>query len=360
MFLNSTTDLEQAQSALECFIQEHFSAQKERFNYGDWFEPLYFDLCEFTGRKGKRIRPLMLMLSYRAFQGKKSLSDPSLLRSATALELLHTFVLMHDDVIDRSEKRRGLPTFHKLCAGRLVISEDRDRIGENIAMVMGDMVFAIAIQTLHEADFCPEVRDRVMSQFLQYTVDTGSGEILDILLGCQDVARVKLEQIEEMYHLKTTRYTFEAPCVMGALLAGAGEEKLEAIRRITRPLGLAFQIQNDLMEYKSLDPSGPLCSADLLEGKKTLLLKQAFVALDEVERSFLQMCLSSVARRESALLKIKELIDKSGAVALLQSRCEQLFLESEAAIDSGVFSPEESTSLRGSLAIVRQQVRQVA
>jgi geranylgeranyl diphosphate synthase, type I len=359
MSLKSTTDLEQAQSALERFIQEHFSGQKERFNYGEWFEPLYFDLCEFTGRKGKRIRPLMLMLSYRAFNGRLSLTDHSLLRSATALELLHTFVLMHDDVIDRSEKRRGLPTFHKLCAGRLSVSEDRARIGENIAMVMGDMVFAIAIQTLHEADFSPEIRDTVMSQFLQYTVDTGSGEILDILLGCQDVARVKLEQIEEMYHLKTTRYTFEAPCIMGALLAGAGPEKLEAIRRITRPLGLAFQIQNDLMEYKALDPSEPLCSADLLEGKKTLLLKQAFLSLDEVERSFLQMCLSSMAKRESALLKIKELIDKSGAVEMLQQRCEGLFQDSEAEIGSEVFTLEESAALRMVLATVRQQVKQV-
>jgi RNase P/RNase MRP subunit POP5 len=72
------------------------------------------------------------------------------------------------------------------------------------------------------------------------------------------------------------------------------------------------------------------------------------------------MCLSTTARRESALLKIKELIDKSGAVALLQQRCEVLFGESESAITSDVFTTEESTALRGVLATVRQQVRQVA
>ncbi|NJK91544.1 MAG: polyprenyl synthetase family protein [Blastochloris sp.] len=357
---NTLRDLEQAHSALERFIQEHFSRQKERFHYGDWFEPLYFDLCEYTGRKGKRIRPLMLMLSYRAFQGDRALTDPSLLRCATALELLHTFVLMHDDVIDRSEKRRGLPTFHKLCAGRLAISEDRDRIGENIAMVMGDIVYAMAIQTLHESDFPPAIKDRVMSEFLQYTVDTGSGEILDILLGCQDVARVKQEQIEEMYHLKTTRYTFEAPCLMGALLAGATAEKLEGLKAITTPLGLAFQIQNDLIEYKAMNPLEPQGSCDLLEGKKTLLLKEAFLALDDVERSFLQMCLSSMAKRESALLKIQELVDKSGAVQLLEQRCGQLFAKSESMIDTGIFSAVEAESLHGLLATVRQQVRQVA
>jgi len=360
MLFSSNKDLEQAQAALEYFIQEHFSQQKERFKYGEWFEPLYFDFCEFVGRKGKRIRPIMLMLCYRAFQGKRPLTDPSLLRSALALELLHTFVLMHDDVIDRSEKRRGLPTFHKLCASRLVVSEDRERIGENIAMVMGDIVYALAIQTLHEADFEPELRARLMSKFLDYTVDTGSGEILDILLGCQDITRVNAQQIEEMYHLKTTRYTFEAPCLMGALLAGASEEKLQAIREITRPLGLAFQIQNDLVEYKALNPMEPLCSADLLEGKKTMLLQQAFLTLNEVEKSFLQMCLSSMSKRESALLKIKELIDKSGAVTFLKNRCEELFAESAQAIESNAFTSEESEALRAALDVVRQQVKQVA
>lgn len=354
------TDLEQAQNALERFIQEHFSTQKERLQYGDWFDSLYFDLCEFTGRKSKRIRPLLLMLSYQAFQGKLALNDPSLLRSATALELLHTFVLMHDDVIDRSEKRRGLPTFHKLCSARLAVSEDRERIGENIAMVMGDIVFAMAVQTLHEADFSPELRDRVMSHFLSYTIDTGSGEILDILLGCQDVTRVKAEQIEDMYQLKTTRYTFEAPCVIGAVLAGASEEKILALRQITNPLGLAFQIQNDLAEFKALNPLEPHCSVDLLEGKKTMLLKEAFLSLDEVEKSFLQMCLSSVSKRESALIKIQELIDKSGAVKKLQLRCEQLFEESEKAIFADAFTAEESAALATALLVVKQQVKQTA
>lgn len=354
------SDLEQAQNALECFIQDHFSKQKERFNYGEWFDSLYFDLCEFTGRKSKRIRPLMLMLSYQAFQGKLSLHDPSLLRSATALELLHTFVLMHDDVIDRSEKRRGLPTFHKLCSARLSVSEDRERIGENIAMVMGDIVFAMAVQTLHEADFSPDLRHRVMNHFLSYTIDTGSGEILDILLGCQDVTRVKADQIEDMYQLKTTRYTFEAPCVIGALLAGASEEKILALRLVTNPLGLAFQIQNDLAEFKALNPLEPHCSVDLLEGKKTMLLKEAFLSLDDVEKSFLQMCLSSISKRESALIKIQELIDKSGAVNKLKMRCEQLFEEAEKAIFSEVFSKEESAALASALQVVKTQIKQVA
>jgi len=353
-------DLAKAQAALERFAQEYLSDQKSRFNYGDWFDAYYFDFCEFVGRKGKRIRPLLLLLSYRAFNGSRSLDDPALLRCALALELLHSFVLIHDDVIDRSETRRGLPTFHKLTARRLGVAEEGGRPGENIAMVMGDMIFALSIRTLQEADFPPGVKERVLGIFLGCATDTGAGEIYDIALGARDIARVTPEEIEQMYHLKTTRYTFESPCVMGALLAEASPDKVQALREWSSSLGLAFQIENDLLEFKRLRPEDPQNSADLLEGKKTLLLREAYERLNDVEQSFLQMCLATPGRRESAVLKIRELILKSGAPEILERRCALLLSRAEEQAGAGVFEPAESTALRFALEIVRGQVRQTA
>jgi len=107
------TELERLPSLLEQEIQSFFYRQKERYEYGDLFEPIFFDMCEFVGRKGKRIRPLLFLLTYRALGGTKVVDDKSLVQAALSLELLHAFVLVHDDLIDRSEKRRGLPTFHK-------------------------------------------------------------------------------------------------------------------------------------------------------------------------------------------------------------------------------------------------------
>ena len=83
------------------------------------FEPLYLDITEFVARRGKRIRPMLMLGSYRVFGGEKSFEDHSLLRAALSLELLHSFILIHDDVIDQSERRRRLPTFHKLVEERL-------------------------------------------------------------------------------------------------------------------------------------------------------------------------------------------------------------------------------------------------
>ena len=344
------------QNVFETYVQNYFSAEKERHDYGGWFEPVYFDLCEFVGRKGKRIRPLLLMEVYRAFGGEKKLEDPAVLGAGLALELLHSFVLIHDDIIDHSEKRRGLPTLHKLAAQRITSVEERERLGENIAMVAGDMLFAMSIRALQQCDFESGVKGRALACFLDYVSDTGSGEIHDILLGVHDIARVTRAEIQQMYHLKTTRYTLEAPCVMGAMLAGADPEKVEALKKFTAPLGLAFQIQNDLLEFSHIKPHEPLTSGDLLEGKKTLLLREAYERLNDIEQSFLQMYLSSASRRESALLKIQELIHKSGAVAVMEERCRNLFAEAEDVVSSPLFSSGESRTLCEAMTIIRRQV----
>ncbi|MDX6766659.1 MAG: polyprenyl synthetase family protein [Candidatus Methylacidiphilales bacterium] len=352
-----TEGLEKAQAALETTLQDLFTEQKDTYHYGEWFEPLYFDLAEFVGRKGKRVRPLMFLLSYRAFGGNLPPDHPGLMRVAASLELLHTFILMHDDVIDRSDTRRGLPTYHKLVEQRISAFEGSDRVGENVAVVMGDIVFAMALRVLNQSGFDPLVRARVMEKFLGYTVDTGVGEIYDILFSVRDIAQLSAGEIERMYHLKTTRYTFEAPCVIGAILAGAEETKVAAIRAVTDPLGLAFQIQNDLSECRFADPLEMSSCTDLLEGKKTLVVRCAYDRLDEVDRSFLQLCLNSARRTESTLVKLRDLILKSGALEVMKQRAEDLFTQAAGEVDSGVFTENESARIHTALRLIRQQAR---
>lgn len=350
-------DIEHAQSLFEGFLQRFFEERQADYNYGEIFEPLYFDLCEFAGRKGKRIRPLLVLLVSRSLGGAGSFENLALVRSAAAIELLHSFILIHDDVIDRSDKRRGLPTFHKLVEERLGKLQGRERIGQNVAMVMGDIVFAMAIEALHGADMPADRRHAMVNAFLRYATDTGVGEIYDILLGVRDITRVSTADIERMYHLKTTRYTFEAPAVMGALLAGASAEKITALKQLMDPLGFAFQIQNDLQEFRHFVAGDTLLPTDLLEGKKTLLLREAYDHLNEVDQSFLQMCLNASAITESTILKIRDLVLKSGASERLEKRSMELVETAERILQQGVFTPQEADDLRQAIALIRQQVR---
>jgi geranylgeranyl diphosphate synthase type I len=350
-------ELQQATQLFENFLARFFQENAERYAYGDLFEPLYLDITEFVGRRGKRIRPLLLLASYRIFGGDRPVSDRSLLSAALSLELLHSFILIHDDVIDQSERRRQLPTFHKVVEERLGRIAEAGRVGGNVAVVVGDIVFAMALDTLRATDFPAPVRDAAMGQFLRYITDTGAGEIYDILLATRDIARVEEADIARMYTLKTTRYSFEAPLVLGALLAGVGGDHLHELADLIEPVGMAFQIQNDLIEYSQFKGVDRLRQTDLLEGKKTLLLRAAYENLVDVDRSFLQLCLSTRMSNDASVSKIEQLIDKSGAVGLLTTEMETLFARAATALDRSSFSPAQREGLREAFALVRQQTQ---
>jgi geranylgeranyl diphosphate synthase type I len=350
-------ELQQAPALFEGFLARFFQENAERYAYGELFEPLYLDMTEFVGRRGKRIRPMLMLAAYRAFGGDRPLEDRAVMRSALSLELLHAFILIHDDVIDQSERRRGLPTFHKLVEERLGKIDGAARVGGNVAMVVGDILFAMALDTLRTTDFSPAIRDAALAHFVRYISDTGAGEVYDILLGVRDIARVSEADITRMYTLKTTRYTFEAPLVLGALLAGVSDDLLQELAELIEPVGLAFQIQNDLIEYHQFKGVDRLRQTDILEGKKTLLLRVAYDHLEDLDRSFLQLCLSTRASNDASVSKIEQLIDKSGAVGLLTRRMEELFQKAETALDQSSFTPAQREGLREAFALVRQQTQ---
>jgi len=350
-------ELEKMPNLFEQELQAFFHRQKERYDYGEHFEAVYFDMCEFVGRKGKRIRPLLFLLTYRALGGRKALEDTSLLQAAISLELLHAFVLVHDDLIDRSEKRRGLPTFHKLVEQRQGRLSDAERTGQGVALVVGDLLFALAMETIQQGSFGEREESQAIKKFLSYVTDTGVGEIFDILLGSKDISRVSREDIERTYFLKTTRYTFEAPCVLAAILAGASPEKAGDLASVMEPLGLAFQIQNDLLEFSHLDGRDQLLPTDLLEGKKTLLVREAYERLGETDRSFLQMCLHTPSRNEASISKVQDLLRKSGALAAMQERCTVLFQEATDLLMRSHLESSERAAIAQAIHWVRQSVR---
>jgi geranylgeranyl diphosphate synthase type I len=350
----------QLQAAVEDSLQNFLDETRARYDYGEWFDPLYFDFCEYVGRKGKRVRPLMFLMTYQALGGVRSPLDPHILRGALALELFHSFILLHDDVIDRSDLRRGLPTYHKMAARRIEPLQGGDKIGENIATVFGDIVYTMALDALLDMDLPAEHMKKVMKIFLRAAADTGSGEIYDILLGARDVSRIERAEVERMYTLKTTQYTFELPCLLGAVIANATEDQCEAIRGMSYPLGLAFQMDNDLQEFRRVDVKSHHFPDDLVEGKRTLLVCMAYERLSEVDRSFLQMCLASQERTEARLIKLHDLIVKSGAVAALQDEVVRLFQEAERKLDHPSINPVQRAQILEGVSRLKEQIGVVA
>ena len=351
--------IEALRQQIDAALAECLEAQRTDCPRHPVFASLYAELAEFTRRPGKRLRPLLFLLAYRVFQREQGPRAPlvperALLSIAVSLELLHAFILVHDDIIDRSETRRGLPTLHRVFEGRFASFTDRRRAGRNLALVLGDILFALAQKCLLEAALPAGMASRLGSTLLGCMVETGFGEAADVIYSTRDVSKVEVAEIEQMYCLKTTCYTMEGPLSMAAILTGCADETLEAIGRIARPAGLAFQIQNALQEFARFEVSDAEVPADILEGKKTLLVRTAFDRLNEVDRGMLQLCFSAGTPTEGTVSKARELVTKSGAVRELTVKMDRLFTQSQEQTRWAGFSPGMQQDLSGLLQMIRQ------
>lgn len=356
--LLSNANLAAMRAGIDARLAEYLEAQRAEHLRHPVFAVLYDDLTEFVCRPGKRIRPLLFLLADQVFRrNAPATGEKELLSVGASLELLHAFILVHDDIIDRAETRRGRPTLHRLIEGRISTFSDRHRAGRNLALVMGDILFALAQRCLLETPLPGGVVARLGTLLLGCMVDTGFGEVADIVHSTRDVAKVSSDEIEQMYCLKTTCYTIECPLTMAAVLNGVDAAGVEALGRIARPAGLAFQIQNDLQEFARFELSDADVPADILEGKKTLLMRTAYDLLNENDRGFLQLCFSAGTQTEGTLSKARELITKSGAVGRLTARVDELFASAHEETRRAPFEPDVRDGLLALVQLVRDVAR---
>lgn len=283
---------------------------------------IWESLQEYLLRPGKRLRPLILLAGYRIFSNREP--EAACFSLAAATELFHAFVLAHDDIIDRAATRRGRPSLHKAVQAALPCSPERS---EHIAMILGDVVFASAVEAMHDPEFAAGAARTAMEAFLRMARDTGVGEFQELVLSETPLDAVSENSIQETYYLKTTRYTFEVPLMIGATLGGADAGTLELLARVTRPIGLGFQIENDLHEIEAADPDDPDLGMDLAAGIKTLPLKRAWDMADPAARKRLECLLRDAAEDRPARLNLLRALQESPAFSLVKQDVEACFKE---------------------------------
>jgi len=253
--------------------------------------PLLFEsIREFTLREGKRLRPLLLILTYKGYAPASKKISRKLYNASTCMEFLHNFMLIHDDIIDRSDLRRGKPTMHKILA-RTVKSEDPDKLGIDLGIITGDIVYALAIDAFLSIDEAPERKERALKYFIQTAAFTAMGEFIDTVSGVKPVEDVDEKEVFLNYTLKTARYTFDCPMVTGAILAGAKDTEIKKISRFGILIGQAFQVQDDIIGIFETEANiGKSILSDLMESKKTLLVTHAFSVLrGKAKETFLKI-----------------------------------------------------------------------
>jgi geranylgeranyl diphosphate synthase, type I len=203
---------------------------------------LFDEIEAFVARKAKRIRPILLMLSFVGYSKK---GNSSMIHAAVSLELMHTFALIHDDIIDCTPMRDVTPSLYhaidKLAAARHLPGN-----GDGMAMLIGDLIYNIALMEFQKLDVPPSVKTEAMELLLSTALKTGHGQLLELVDGFQDISQMDEDEVFNIYDLKTASYTFCLPLKMGAVLAGIGKKEQNKLDELGLKLGRAFQIIDDI------------------------------------------------------------------------------------------------------------------
>ncbi|MEW6009074.1 MAG: polyprenyl synthetase family protein [Candidatus Omnitrophota bacterium] len=284
---------------------------------------LFSALKDFLIRKGKRIRPLLFLLAYQGYS-KKNIPYKGLIRSALAFELLHDFMLIHDDIIDKAKLRRGKPTLQNVFNKKLRFTSANE-LGSFLSIVAGDLTFALSVESFLAIEEEPKLKLEALKKFSESAVFTSAGEFIDITNAAKPIEKTRLKDVSLIYVLKTAKYTFEYPLIIAAILAGAERSELNKLSKMAIFAGEAFQIQDDLLDIFSTSKIiGKPVLSDLSESKKTLVLWKTYSNLKSADKKIIEKLLEKKNKNYSDFIKFRALIKKSGAQTYCLNRIDLL------------------------------------
>lgn len=283
---------------------------------------------------GKRLRSLLFLLTLQALDPDYRLDDGSF-RIAAGIEFFHDFLLIHDDLIDSSCTRRGAPTLWRRLETDLSLPVARAR---SIATILGDLLHAQAIDGVATASIAPSVRVDLIHTLMAAAGQTGWGAVAEIQLAEAPILQASETSIRAVYQAKTTRYTFEAPMVLAAIVNRAPMNLRETLAAIARPLGLAFQIENDLHELVQLKHPRHPVPVDLQDHVKTLPMVHLYGLLQPDDRERLEVCLSGPLDETSRSV-FTELIEANGLIDSMQDTIDETFEQPFQILDGADLNP---------------------
>lgn len=304
---------------------------------------------------GKRIRPYIACTVYEMLGGR--ITKP-IMELFSALELFHLFALIHDDIIDHGMERHGVPTLHRFVRASLEIHDrigDLEHVAAGQAVLLGDFLHASANEIMMRG-IKTDVRrlGRVREEFDVMVQEVMLGEALDVDVATRQT--VSSELIEQKMYLKTASYTFIRPMKMGAALAGASKAFYGFCETFGAALGLAFQIQDDLLDLTaSVKTVHKTVFSDLREHQHTVFTQHIFEQGTKAERN--ELCaLMDMDLTEAHRPRVEKLFRESGALAHGRARMLEHFDEAERALADLRLSMARKQALHDLLIYIRDRL----
>ncbi len=278
---------------------------------------LYGPLAGYSSNAGKRHRPLICLLACEAVGGDPAKAYPS----AAAIEHFHTAALIHDDIEDASQTRRGEPCMH--------ISE-----GEGLAINAGDLALSLVTGTVVDDPGLEDaVKLRVLKELVDMTTRTIEGQALDIGWARDDRFDLTTEDYLTMANHKTAFYSGAVPLAVGAIVGGGSETQIATLRAFGMASGLAFQIQDDVLNLVGKKESvGKDFRSDITEGKRTLVAIHALQ--HSAQRDRLLAILSARETDAAVLDEAVGIMRDAGSIDFANSFARDLVVDAKAALES--------------------------
>lgn len=267
---------------------------------------------EYTMRGGKRLRPLLMIVAYRLYGGK---NEEEIIKASCSIELIQSYLLIHDDIIDESDMRRKKPTVHRIYEKNY---GDR-KFGESMAIIAGDLASVYAEEIFERVKIDDGLKYRALIKLASIVETTGYGQVLDVFSS-------RIEDFDEndlmlLHEYKTAKYTIEGPMILGAILAGGKDFSL--ISRYSIPVGIAFQLRDDILGlFGTEEEIGKPVTSDLEEGKKTLLILKAMENVNY--RGRIQSIIGKKGITAEELEEIRDIVRKTGALDYTYSTARDL------------------------------------
>ncbi len=283
-------------------------------------------LKEFFDGGGKRLRPIFCYLGYRAAGG--SGIDPQIINAGCALEMLHTFALVHDDFMDKADTRRGRPTLHKYLENYysdLNYQGDIEHLSKSVAILAGDFAFTYA------DSFVRDLSSECTSLYDTLKVELFAGQQMDLDAVYRE--NITKDQVSLIAQYKSGKYTIERPIQFGNLLADPNHD-IKPWSLYGSPLGEAFQLRDDILGvFGDQSITGKPVGDDIREGKFTLLISEAIESAT-AEQKLLMEKRGNPNLSDTQIEQIAKVIVETGALDRVEARIKELYEQSLMALEA--------------------------
>ena len=311
--------------ALRGLIKTQISSVKGN----QFLEYFYSKIEDFLFSGGKRIRPILMLTAFSAVKPENDNNDA--VNTSLSLELLHNASLIHDDIMDNADTRRGNKAFHKVLHD---YSQDKytnsnidyTNYGEAMGILGGDYVYNLAYTAILSDGFPSEIIIQAAKEFNEGFLRIVKGVIFE-----SDLMGRRIVSETEYFEMITgkTASLFEKSARMGAILAEGSQSQIDLIGNFALNAGLAFQIVDDVIgTFGDPKKTGKPVDSDIKEGKKTLLVIKAYENANDEQKSILTECLGNSDLDKEKIEMVRDIIKETGALKYSQTKAEELFKES--------------------------------